>query len=380
MKKYILTQIFLIIFTLILIGQTSLLERTSKIQLGDFITTNVNAIGLKEIVENIEYVKLESKPECVLGRIQWLVGSRDFFFVGDINGISQFKRTGEFVRKIGQIGRGPGEYPGLIDLAADESEQRLYVLANYVRKVFVYDFAGKFLNSIQLDDIERVQIDITQNGYLVLQTGQLNKSSLLTEILDKQGSSILKFNSRIKYNPKDIILSKGQSITYQYDNNLYLKMDDNDTIYKITSKKIVPKYVFDLGKYKPPILIPNKEQGKYVQICGIRESDEYMLIFFLFNNTICTASYNKSKQKISVSIPEDEMHIGVKNDFDNGINFLATNIPWGLRTTEMEWIQPLEPNSFIKLKDNKKILGNLKTCVNQYSIDDNPVIMILKYK
>lgn len=380
MKRYTLAQIFLVIFTYMLNGQSSLSERTFKIQLGENISTKVNNIGLKEIVENIEYVKLEFKPECVLGRIQWLVGSQNFFFVGDINGIYQFKRTGEFVRKIGKIGRGPGEYPGLIDFAANESEQRLYVLVNYIRKVLVYDFTGNYLNSIKLDDIERVQIDITQDGYLVLQTGQLTKSSLLTEIIDKQGISILKFDSRIKYNSKDIILSKGQSITYQYDNNLFLKVDDNDTIYKITSKGIIPEYVFDLGKYKPPIIIPNKEQSKYVLICGIRESDEYMLIFFLFNNTICTAYYNKSNQKISVSIPDDEMHIGVKNDFDNGLNMLATNIPWGLRTTQKEWILPLEPNSIIKLRDNKNILGNLKNIVNQYSIDDNPVIMVLKYK
>jgi hypothetical protein len=63
--------------------------------------SNEKGIGLKEIAEDITYVKLEKNPDCILGSIGGLVATEKYFFIDDKE-IYQFLRTGEFIRKIGK--------------------------------------------------------------------------------------------------------------------------------------------------------------------------------------------------------------------------------------------------------------------------------------
>lgn len=342
--------------------------------------SNQKETGLKEIAKNLEYIKLEFKAESALGRIQRIAATEKFFFVFDSREIKQFSRTGKYIQKIGKTGRGPGEYPGIIDFAVDELTQRIFVLANFTRQVFIYDFTGTFVKNIRLDEIERGAIDMTGNGLLVLQTHPLTKSLLSTEILNQQGVSILKFYSRGYTNSKKIQVAKTPNFSYIYNNTLFFKEGINDTIYKISSEKITPYFFYSLGKYKPPVKYPYEERGKYIEIYKMCESDKYITTFFFHKGTIGTAVYNKRTNETTVSLPTDKLQRGVKNDIDYGINFLMLSVPFSLKTNQKEWLQVLEPNLLNDYKDSKVISGNFKTMMNKFTDDDNPVIMVIKLK
>jgi len=108
MKYFLFLQFFLILTCGYAYGQNTTKDKPFTITLNTNLS-NSKEIGLKEIAENIEYIKLEFLPESVLGRIQRLVATEKYFFVFDNRDISQFSRSGKYIRKIGKSGRGPGE-------------------------------------------------------------------------------------------------------------------------------------------------------------------------------------------------------------------------------------------------------------------------------
>lgn len=339
-------------------------------------SSKVNSIGLKGVAEDIIYAKLQKKPECLLGSVERLVASEKYFFVVSRE-LYQFLRNGEFVRKIGKEGRGPGEYQAISDLSIDESSQRIYILT--IKQILIFDFNGTFINSIPLKDKFPQSFDVIDKDNIVLQSG-INPISLVsTEIINEEGESQLQINSRIYKSIESNPDGKSHNVVYEFKNNFFVKESRNDTVYKITENGLIPHYVYDLGKYKPPIVCPEAEWGKYAIIFRIFETENYIFTFFAHNGISCVAQYNKLTTEVQVSIPSDNPKEGIKNDFDNGTNFYMTL--WSkYKTNQEEWIFPLDPISLSAYKNDSKITGNFKSLINQLDEDSNPIIMIIKLK
>lgn len=378
MKRILLFQVFLIFCFTNIQGQTVSPSNLFIIPLATNMS-NQKVIGLKEIAENIEYVKLEYRPECALGRIQWLIGSKDYFFVSSINSILQFSRSGNYIKEIGKIGRGPGEYPSPCDVAIDELNHQIYILPNYLRMIQVYDFNGKFVKSIRLQDRYIESFDLLENGLIVLQSGMNSTSLLSTEIIDQQGKKILQFNSRV-YNKNDgSIAGKLYNVTYKFNNDLFVKECKNDTVYKVTSKGLMPYFIYDFGKLKPPVT-KSSEESKYTLVFRIFETNSYIFTFFFYKESVGVARYDKTTKEVFVSTPFEKKSEGITNDFDFGLNFYLNNVPKCLKTNQKEFILPLSPNSLYEFRNNPRIIGNFKTLINQFKDNDNPVIMVINLK
>jgi hypothetical protein len=335
---------------------------------------------LSELVEKIEYVPLEYKPECALSRIQRLIATEKFFFIFDNRGISQFDRSGIYIRSIGKVGRGPGEYPGLRDFDVDESSQRIFILANYVRLIFIYDFQGKYIQSIRLNDDERDAIDISRDGLIVTQTGAITKSLLSTEILNQQGKSLIKFYSRCYVSDNKIKIAKTPNIVYHYNNDIFFKEGTNDTVYKIYLGDVRPSYTYNLGKFKPPLNYPYEDKVKYIEIFKICESDKKIVTFFFYKGTIGVSVYDKVSKVIKSSIQQDLTNRGIKNDMDKGANFSLSSVPFTLKTNQNEFLQVLEPNILKSYIGDQRITGNFKKVIENFKEGDNPVVMVIKPK
>lgn len=373
---------FLVVSIILLCSFSNPQKKTENklftIPLGENMS-NKKEIGLKAVSKNIEYVKLEYKPEFAIGSIRKFIATEKYFFVAG-DEVYQFLRTGEFVRKIGKQGRGPTEYPVLVDLTIDESSQKIYILPAPIKQILVFDFNGIFLNTIQLPDRYIESIDAINKGAIALQSGMNMNTTLSTEIINEQGKSIFQFNSRIFNKIDPSFEGKTYNVVYQYNNDFFVKECKNDTVYKMTNTGLTPYFIYNLGKYKPPIVCSESEWPKYDIIYRIFETDSYIFTLFIHNNSGCVARYNKVTKEVTVSIPSDDPEIGIKNDFDYGANFFLTLQPRAYKTSQKEWILPLYTNSLSKFKGNTKIIGNFKTVINQLDENDNPVIMVIKLK
>lgn len=85
------------------------------------------SIPLSSIGKQLDYIPLETNPNCMIERIQHISFSEDFMFIADYNKILQFDRKGKFLRQIGAKGRGPGEYLGITGLCIDPKNKKIFV-------------------------------------------------------------------------------------------------------------------------------------------------------------------------------------------------------------------------------------------------------------
>ncbi len=111
---------------------------------------NVKPVTLSTIGEELVYVPLETRPDLVLGQVQPLsVEVYDsLIFINDSKQLYLFDINGKFIRKIGRIGRGPGEY--LLPYFTVDNDNRL-VYVGGSDKINCFDFDGNDMGSFALD-------------------------------------------------------------------------------------------------------------------------------------------------------------------------------------------------------------------------------------
>jgi hypothetical protein len=137
---------------------------------------------LSEIVGDVEYVKLETTPDCLFSWATYLVGKKYIIVNQSYNPaqIFLFSRTGKFIRKIGGEGKGPLEYTSLSTVVMDPEEN--YILANdYQRDIILkYDMNGHVISSYdykaKLDaDVADIVINHSGEIYFRLDYPRLEK-------------------------------------------------------------------------------------------------------------------------------------------------------------------------------------------------------------
>ena len=106
-----------------------------------------------QFVEDIEFIPLETTDECLLAEsLRDITITEDDIILYDYNGCYRFDRQGKFKNRIGKKGNGPGEYVNSLSIMVDAANQWVYMM-DYMQKKYVkYDFSGKYLGDISLDD------------------------------------------------------------------------------------------------------------------------------------------------------------------------------------------------------------------------------------
>jgi hypothetical protein len=89
--------------------------------------SETKSIPLSSIGKQLEYIPLETNPNCMIERIEHINFSEDFMFIADYNKVLQFDRKGKFLRQIGANGRGPGEYSGVLGFCIDEKNRKVFI-------------------------------------------------------------------------------------------------------------------------------------------------------------------------------------------------------------------------------------------------------------
>jgi len=99
---------------------------------------------------NVEYIPLETNNEFVTQGVVMDMGDeyiivKNWTKEGDIYLFDS--KTGNALRKINKMGKGPKEYSHLTDIVLDEQNNELFVNCLISKKILVYDLSGNFKRS-----------------------------------------------------------------------------------------------------------------------------------------------------------------------------------------------------------------------------------------
>jgi len=145
-------KLFFLIFILFFSCNDSniLKDDISKIQI-DALPENV--YNFFDVVEDFQFIKLETVSDGLIGNIHKVIIVNDRIFILDrlmAKSVLCFDINGKFIRKIGNHGRGPGEWLNPVDIAYLDDSQNFVIYCHSIRKLIFYDLNGNYIKEINL--------------------------------------------------------------------------------------------------------------------------------------------------------------------------------------------------------------------------------------
>ncbi len=116
---------------------------------------NKQELKLSQFATEVSYIKLETNPDCLIAMVGNLrLGKRYLVLSNGFQGkIFLFTRTGKFIKTIGSMGKGPGEYISISGLVVDDQEKYIFLTDNRQKRLIRYGLADGSAISVNLNNV-----------------------------------------------------------------------------------------------------------------------------------------------------------------------------------------------------------------------------------
>ena len=342
-----------------------------------------------QFVEDIEFVPLETTDECLLAEsLRNITITEDDIILYDYNGCYRFDRQGKFKNRIGQKGNGPGEYVNSLSIMVDAANQWVYMMDYMQNKYVKYDFSGKYLGDISLDDYIGFDSNVLNPMTFLMENSlyqfapQGERFSL--KIVSEKYKRVI---SQMKCEYKGDIPKKltCDPHVYNFKEDLYVNDYWCDTIYKVVNPFLLESYaVLDRGKFKysssynDQNLMVDEKGRDVLSIFDLNETNRYFMLTSSQGNAVIDKRNGQTfvgEFNVKESCVEDDLYGGPGLRGSNLFSRIQGNEYYTFHYAH-EFIE--NGNGKHRITDARynayrKMVGGLKA-------DDNPVIMIVKLK
>lgn len=358
-------------------------------------------VSMKEDVEGIEYIPLETTDSCLISNVTALIMDDEFIFVqnGKTDQNFLFTRQGKFVREVGKVGEGPGEYPPytVLDPALDTKKREIY-LNRYRLPAMVYSYDGEFLRT------DTTITEFVSNRYLLDNGCWALAGAALSPIQQSPWLAALKDkNNRIIATKVPFPANLSADVCYMQDiqfvpfqNSALVFTLCNDTLFRVTEEGITPACIYDrkngAGYYEKIANInefakDNTNTSSTIDLFTFFETSRY----FYFRASLLSDPKQWFFQRLNketgefVSQPiapdfidisrgfSDANVLGPENDLDGGVPFCPRYV-----YKDRVRVQVINAETIANLEE-KGYLKN-KSAALQLDSDDNPVVIVYSFK
>ena len=212
--------------------------------------------------KNIHMIQLEAKEECIISDIKRVVDAEGKIYVLTKNNeIFCFDRaTGKYIRTIGRLGEGPGEYVSAMDICYDEKEKCICVVDYYKSAIHNYSLDGRFLGDRKFDEETAKGVNLTvyadcaPDGNMLLSLcmpPQTPSRDYVYMMLRPDGTSTgVDVFSPVRSKIAQVEVSR-HPIAKSEDGLRFFKFM-NDTIFTLSGDEVVPFCKLNLGRKMIP--------------------------------------------------------------------------------------------------------------------------------
>jgi hypothetical protein len=355
---------------------------------------NTRKLNLSDFVDRVEYIKLETRPDCLIAYGQVAMAG-DFLVVKTFrpSNLLVFDRRGKFVRQIGRQGQGPGEYVNFqyFDVSPDG---RYVAISGMGEPVKLYSTEGTFLRAGSPVSPFLSGFRFLDPGHLVIHNARTNQSRVDYPMILSLAIPGLKPDTLLTLDlsplPNDSPFSLVYTGFYPYDGGISFMEALNDTLYQLKGDlKRTPRLVFNCGdkavtgenlfissNHFPIPVYPIGETGDYLFFSAGRGDNYRIMVFDKSSGETFQLPVRPSRQEEKTKI------VGPENDLD-GTDFSFN----GIRIDDREWI------SLLQISDLKAFIGSvgvdelhlrnrkyddeLRQLAEDSNQEDNPIVRIL---
>ena len=359
---------------------------------------NLREFRLSELVESIEYVKLETRPECLVSAASRAIGKKYIVLLNSQpRQVMLFDRSGKFIRLIGKIGKGPGEYtyPQSIDLSPDE--ERILVADGWQRQFMEFSIDGSLLSNQKAPLVLAAgPFYIDQRHIIYMQshfTDSIHYPRILSMDFDTGETSTLHY-SNFKRNPDGYAGYCFADIFNIITNGIVFKEALSDTIFQVsTNLEVKPVFCLNIGSNKAiyPCMteqefelysnaFPNCLTSKFLFVTGTLKGRSHLVFDIASKTTFRLPELKECRG-------ENDYPFGIINDLG------GTGPVWFWYDADIRYNAIFDQLQMVDLKEliqtdcfnkaelkTEKYRDQLRKLVEESSENDNPVIRILHLK
>ena len=374
----------------------------------DFSGSDNQTLLLSDIVEDVEYVKLETTDDClVAGSVRGFITNDDIYTLNKYSDekLLRFDRkTGKFISQIGSIGQGPKEMidPGFV-FAKDSL---VYVSSSISNKVYVYTNENQFVRSVPFckdrsssEDGAGQTISVIDHQYIVRHPGQLQASFNCNQYI---AADVIDMNSNRLFAMRDtsdvygiMLTLDWDPIRWYYKGNINFYNEPDRTVYAVTKDSIIPRYHFNLGDNKWPVMDGKltKEFIKHIKFKSFRETEDYLYLYWNQSEKGYFARFNKKTETLDVQEQAKFWgrfwHLGVpglKNDINGcnrSVDFIglmdeqSSIVQMFSASGKEDYIKVLKESQDVKFPEKRQQLLKL---LEEMGEEDNQILAIYKLK
>jgi hypothetical protein len=290
------------------------------------------------LFKSIKIIALETNKSCLIGNISKMEVIDQNILIMDsssANSLYVFDKDGRFIRKLGGVGQGPGEYVNIIDFTLDRDNKTVYILDS--RRIIIYEIAtGKYIKTINFDIDEQTKSVFIRHiehigGKLYAEAQFLEHSEnnyllfIIDELTGKIGNkflNVMKYNKGISFTVNDISNPFPPFITRSNGDALFL-IPYMDHVFEITKegvfsfiefkgkKLVTPKEarnIFEANSIKRLVerknvddaskLVGAQKLGKYLYISTFIEKGDSIIIDMCIDMTLQRFLINKNTKEV----------------------------------------------------------------------------------
>ena len=377
-------------FTILFI--TSCKSSNDNIYYFDPIRIKETGILLSEIADDIIYVPLDNTIPIDFIASYKLVD--DIFYVTTKKyGLLTFSREGKFIRTIGKVGRGPGEYLACLSFTIDNRLEKIYILDLH-QEIKVFSTSGDFIKNIPLnvygDNFSK--IEFSESKLFLFEFFTMGNAKYNWIIIDTTG---ILLNQKMNSVPSFKSNMIGVGGIYKSDDKICYWNNYNDSVFSISSDfNYKTSFVINPGSFR--LLKANigpEQLSQYFFPLNIFETNRYLVLDYKFKDKGKLTMVNKlNKKTMSASYTFTvKNHVGsysggFLNDIDGGIMLMPTGY-CSDQNCLLGTIEPYQVKSLMgteqfknyipKKPEKKKELEKLANAIDENA---NPILMLVKLK
>ncbi len=260
-------------------------------------------------------IPLETTNESIIGEIDKLEIVHDTLYIldDDQDMIFLFDKTGKYITRIADIGRGAQEYLAISDFHIDG--EVIYVVADGNQKVFCYDLQGKFLSSFSTEfSANKIATD---SNYIYVYYNFSHHKNYNVATYNKKDYTLHKCYKY--YPPQQAGLGYHRRAWTCCDNNVYASFPYEYNIYQLfpDTCKIIATY--DCGEKnmypKEWATFSPKQKEEFVKhkggVTGFPIASDVSGLFVTTKWFLFTFIYKNLEHKVFIDRQTEQIHFGV---------------------------------------------------------------------
>lgn len=252
-KNRFARQVFALVATLVLAACGQQESEPGRIDLTRLDTEEAR-LTARDLFASVEYIPLETRPECLLGSTAIMAVDDSNVLVWQGNDVLRFSRDGSFLNKVGTTGNGHGEH-GATRSARYDTGSRTVLIATFDNRIFRYSLDGEYLGDFKMPDNGKVPqtFRVAHDGNLVCEMRDYKEEGLdvwLQVFTPESGE--LRLSRRIYTDGETVKRSMMKTATMcSTPDGTWMILPFDDWAWCYTPEGKIDSLLFDRGSYSP---------------------------------------------------------------------------------------------------------------------------------